>query len=69
MYALRHARSRIGGGLVPVSSQSLTPIGPKGLPAIIGQAGEEARWRFLEFFTANIRNKNTHIPSHFVVTS
>lgn len=29
------------------------------LPAVIRTAGERAAWRFLEFFTANIRNKNT----------
>ncbi len=29
------------------------------VPAIIAGAGEKAAWRFLEFFTANIRNKNT----------
>ena len=29
------------------------------LPALIERAGEEAAWRFLEFFTVNIRNKNT----------
>ena len=29
------------------------------LPAIINKAGERAVWRFIEFFTVNIRNKNT----------
>jgi integrase/recombinase XerD len=29
------------------------------LPALIAGAGEKASWRFLEFFTVNIRNKNT----------
>lgn len=29
------------------------------VPAIIAGAGDHAAWRFLEFFTANIRNKNT----------
>src|SRR6202453_4563477 len=29
------------------------------LPAMIAGAGEKAAWRFLEFFTVNIRNKNT----------
>jgi site-specific recombinase XerD len=32
---------------------------PPTLPALITQAGERAAWRFLEFFTVNIRNKNT----------
>jgi integrase/recombinase XerD len=29
------------------------------LPALISGAGERASWRFLEFFTVNIRNRNT----------
>ncbi len=29
------------------------------LPALIAGAGERAAWRFIEFFTVNIRNKNT----------
>ncbi len=29
------------------------------VPALIRRAGDRASWRFLEFFTANIRNKNT----------
>src|SRR5260370_34400778 len=29
------------------------------MPALIAGAGERAAWRFLEFFTVNIRNKNT----------
>lgn len=29
------------------------------LPALIALAGDKATWRFLEFFTVNIRNKNT----------
>jgi site-specific recombinase XerD len=29
------------------------------LPALVGRAGESARWRFLEFFTVHIRNANT----------
>src|ERR1039458_8345707 len=32
--------------------------GPE-LPALIAGAGERAAWRFVEFFTVNIRNKNT----------
>ena len=29
------------------------------LPTLIAGAGERACWRFLEFFTVNIRNPNT----------
>jgi integrase/recombinase XerD len=36
----------------------LTPSGPA-LPALVAAAGPKASRRFIEFFTANIRNKNT----------
>jgi integrase/recombinase XerD len=29
------------------------------LSALIGRAGDLASWRFVEFFTVNIRNRNT----------
>jgi site-specific recombinase XerD len=45
---------------VPVSrSQNLKLLEVAGLPAIISAAGERASLRFVEFFTANIRNPNT----------
>jgi len=41
------------------------------LPTLIAQAGEHASRRFLEFFTASIRNRNTRAAyakacSHFL---
>ena len=46
--------------LVPIPSRSqLTRAGFKVLPALIARAGDRASWRFVEFFTATIRNKNT----------
>ncbi|MEX2140464.1 MAG: tyrosine-type recombinase/integrase [Pirellulales bacterium] len=41
------------------SGLALPPELPAFLPAIIAAAGENASRRFLEFFTANIRNPNT----------
>jgi integrase/recombinase XerD len=32
---------------------------PGGLPALIESAGDRAAWRFVDFFTATIRNVNT----------
>jgi hypothetical protein len=32
---------------------------PNVVPAIIGDLGEQAGWRYVEFFTANIRNPHT----------
>jgi hypothetical protein len=29
------------------------------VPALIADLGEQASWRYVEFFTANIRNPNT----------
>jgi len=45
--------------LVPIPSRDLARTGLDRLPAAIGRAGEAAAWRFVEFFTATIRNKNT----------
>ena len=32
---------------------------PQVIPVLIADAGEQASWRYIEFFTANIRNPNT----------
>ena len=45
--------------LIPIPSRKLTTAGS--LPGPIARAGEKAAWRFVEFFTANIRNKNTRL--------
>src|SRR3954469_7878713 len=37
----------------------LVPFGAQGAPTLIAAAGERARVRFIEFFTANIRNAHT----------
>lgn len=42
-----------------VTSRRLARIGLDALPSIVAAAGERAGWRFVEFFTANIRNRNT----------
>lgn len=39
--------------------RQLARIGLDALPAVIADAGERAGGRFIEFFTANIRNRNT----------
>lgn len=47
-------------GLVPVPSRrDIARAGFENLPSAILRAGDRATWRFIEFFTANIRNKNT----------
>ncbi|QDV90774.1 Tyrosine recombinase XerC [Phycisphaerae bacterium RAS2] len=43
------------------SRKQLGRIGLESLPSIIAQAGERAGRRFIEFFTANIRNRNTRL--------
>ena len=35
------------------------PTDPRLVPALIAAAGEQAGWRYVEFFTANIRNPHT----------
>jgi site-specific recombinase XerD len=37
-----------------------------GVPALVARAGKGAKTRFLEFFTVNIRNKNTRAARHFL---
>jgi integrase/recombinase XerD len=45
--------------IVPIPPRDLARAGLDRLPAAIGRAGEAAAWRFIEFFVATIRNKNT----------
>jgi site-specific recombinase XerD len=47
--------------LIKISSAQLARTGLDQLPVTIIRAGENAAWRFLEFFTANIRNRNTRL--------
>ena len=47
--------------IVPVVLRSLAQGGYAFLPTPIAYAGECASERFIEFFTANIRNKNTRL--------
>lgn len=44
----------------PLKSGALqTTSATYAVPVIIAQCGEQASWRYIEFFTANIRNPNT----------
>src|ERR1700722_7197742 len=56
-------------GLAPVSGRQLAAVGasPGNLPAIFLRSGNSGR-RFWEFFTANIRNKNTR-KAYFVAVA
>ncbi len=47
--------------IVHVPRRSLSRIGLEALPVVIANAGANASRRFVEFFTANIRNKNTRM--------
>ena len=46
---------------VPLPHALLASPAPPGLavPALVADLGEAAAWRYVEFFTANIRNSNT----------
>ena len=48
-------------GILGRAKHQLTGLGFPGLPTIISAAGERASFRFIEFFTANIRNENTRV--------
>ncbi|MBI1748613.1 MAG: phage integrase N-terminal SAM-like domain-containing protein [Acidobacteria bacterium] len=58
----------MGQELVPISHRELSRAGLEKLPATIARVGEKAAWRFIEFFTANIRNKNTRAAYAQAVT-
>src|SRR5437667_12914098 len=45
--------------IVPIPQGQLSRAGFSRLPFLIEREGPKASWRFVEFFTANIRNKNT----------
>src|SRR6059036_1488546 len=49
----------MSSGIIPIPHRELSRAGFENLPAIISRAGDRAAWRFIEFFTATIRNKNT----------
>jgi site-specific recombinase XerD len=49
----------MSGGLVPIPRWDLGRAGFGSLPDIIGRSGEAAAWRFIEFFAATIRNRDT----------
>lgn len=51
----------MGTEITRTSPRGLAEIGLDFLPAVIVDAGEGASRRFIEFFTANIRNKNTRM--------
>jgi hypothetical protein len=40
-------------------SAPIAPVAAHLVPATIADAGEQAGWRYLEFFTANLRNPHT----------
>ena len=45
--------------LVPVSPKKITEACTLPVPSIIARSGQRVGRRFIEFFTANIRNPNT----------
>lgn len=47
--------------LTPLGPRKLTKTGRPAVPTLIAAAGERASRRFLEFFTAEIRNRNTRL--------
>src|SRR5215217_6959519 len=54
--------------LAPPARSSLAPHGEILLPRVIAEAGDRAARRFIEFFTATIRNRNTRLAYARAVT-
>ena len=55
--------------LIPIPTRQVTVKAPRGIcvPATIAAAGDHAARRFLEFFAATIRNKNTRMAYYRAV--
>jgi integrase/recombinase XerD len=49
----------VGKEIIRLDPSQIIGQAPGRMPSVIRQAGQKAEKRFLEFFTANIRNKNT----------
>jgi site-specific recombinase XerC len=46
--------------IIPPAATALTPLPAAHLvPTLIAAAGDQASWRYIDFFTSNIRNPNT----------
>jgi hypothetical protein len=56
---LQNERNDGQGRGLAMPADALVHAHAQQLPAIVARAGERASRRFLEFFTANIRNRNT----------
>lgn len=55
--------------IIPVTQKNSLVIGQiGGIPEIVTNAGDQAKFRFIEFFTAQIRNKNTRRAYHTAIT-
>ena len=47
--------------IIPPAKSAVTPLPAAHLiPTLISAAGDDASWRYIDFFTSNIRNPNTH---------
>jgi site-specific recombinase XerD len=55
------------GGLIKKSDHEAAEIVQSGLPAVVMVVGKKAPLRFIEFFTAEIRNPNTRRAYHRAV--
>jgi len=53
--------------IVPVNLHSIA-LTDKGIPPLFVHAGDQAAYRFIEFFTANIHNPNTRMAYYRAVT-
>jgi site-specific recombinase XerD len=57
----------MSGGLIPKPDHELADSVKSGVPAVVLIAGKKAALRFIEFFTAEIRNPNTRRAYHRAV--
>lgn len=57
----------MGRELIPKQDHEMMPGVQSGVPAVVAGGGKKAALRFIEFFTANIRNPNTRRAYHRAV--
>src|SRR5438552_1415825 len=58
------SREPVLSNRAPTPPATMEGVGQTVIPATIADAGDEAAYRFFEFFTANIRNPNTRRAYH-----
>jgi hypothetical protein len=55
---MTHALIRADAQLTALTPGTTAPVGHL-IPSLVAAAGEQASWRYIDFFTVNVRNPHT----------